>query len=214
MTLVCRRWHRLFYKERDLWRTLTLPVLPGQEQKWEGGVGRRLLRRVGGLVEALTLLPNWRDPAVWPGVPFDLGSLLSQLQPCSLKALECKDGSQPRNLAAVQLFSQLQSLQLNILHGMEGAAMAAIAQLQRLTRLDVHNRSELNEAGLPAAELQQLVRLPRLQRLKLQDIRIGLEGSLPLPPPATSLPSRHGAGAIVPRTHVACARRAARRRLL
>ncbi|PRW60130.1 F-box LRR-repeat 15-like isoform A [Chlorella sorokiniana] len=113
VTLVCRRWHRVYYEQPSIWRNLRLHVRPGPQQMWQTEVGCRVLRRVEGHVGLLSLV----NPSCWPQqTTVSLDSLLDQLQLGRLAGLHYGYEVWSPSLAGLQpLSNQLTSLEVKLL---------------------------------------------------------------------------------------------------
>lgn len=206
MTLVCHRWHQVFYEQPWMWSHLRLRILEGAEQKWESSIGRRLLQRVGSFVRTVYLQPagggwEWEPNAD----PISLDSLLAQLQPDSLEALQGDRCLVSTSAAALRRFFGLTHLELRV----PAAALAGegvLSQLSRLRHLTLQSKGDVPAAAVaaaaqlshlswlllaageggtfPAQHLHLLVQLPRLTDLILVD-----GGRPPLPPLVLPTPS-------------------------
>ncbi len=180
ITLVSRRWHRMFYSEPALWRSLELTAdsldkayADGQAQQWFAARAS-LLRRVGGFVQHLLYsealedfytqaldeedtdedqdhgLPNMQQLAADSGGEWQLGS--SVLAHLSPASLQC--------------------LHLDWV-AVDAAAAAALARFRSLTQLQINCSDEM-----PSCLLAALLSLPRLLRLELR-CDVGLPTGLP-----------------------------------
>jgi hypothetical protein len=184
LSLVCRRWHGVFWSERSLWRSLTLNVgrllkLPTAAQREQRRANRLCLeQRVGGMVADVhvrcSLADGWDQAgAAATAAATDTAlACLQQLQPGALTQLTLYWG--PELPAAL-----LQALprfgpglkQLHLRCGkLPAAATSALAQLTQLRWLNCSYTYEEEEEApdsLPPAAAQALSRLTQLTSLEL-----------------------------------------------
>ncbi|PRW05801.1 leucine rich repeat domain containing [Chlorella sorokiniana] len=183
VTLVSRRFQRLFYQQSSLWRSFTVHVRqPRTRERLEARLA--LLRRVAPHVTAFAVLPaNERQ-----GITLDGSNgqprLIDLLQPLppSLTALELGNEGLPLQLPPqtarlLQPFTAVRSLNLQILA--DAGDLVAVVQL--MPKLE-----ELSCSMQHCPDLQQLTRLTQLRHLYLRDS--GSAGGGVRPPTLSALP--------------------------
>ncbi len=167
ITLVSRRWHRVFYSEPDLWRSLELTAesldaayAEGKARQWFAARAN-LLRRVGRFVQHLSHSEALED--------FDDDMLevddSDEGQQVKLQQLAAASGSQWRLGSSVLAHlspAALQSLSLEW-PTLVAAAAAALARLSSQTQLQIDCGDQQ-----PRYLLASLASVPQLQCLELR----------------------------------------------
>ncbi len=156
ITLVCHRWHRLFYSEPALWRSLELPAkslayanVAGRAQQWFAAKAR-LLRRVGGFVQHL----KYKRTQSY----FQDG--YNKMLDVQQVAADC-GGEWQLGSSVLAHLSTVQSLRLEWIT-VDAAAAAALQRLTSLTQLYIEGDDDL-----PGSLLAALPSLPQLLSLRL-----------------------------------------------
>ncbi|KAL4419713.1 hypothetical protein ABPG75_006811 [Micractinium tetrahymenae] len=187
-TLVCKRWHLLFWEEGSAWQHVTLNFSQRRLQedsavakRWLRGK-QRLLARVALHVRALALrtdpLLGRSDAMLGSGWP---PALLRQLLPDRLLSLHldcchnqvltlrCRYGAAPFGAATCQRLSRLQSLHLDV--AVEESPSEALASLGSLTALALESLTLRLSASRCSiiSRLSQLTSLHRLRQLAVVD---------------------------------------------
>lgn len=198
ITLVSRRWHRIFYSEPELWRSLHLTVssanaaaAAGQAQQWFASKST-LLHRVGGVVQHL-VVADWRQTvgagagAQWASMQqladqyggWHLSSsVLAHLSPGALQSLRLHcEAVDEAAAAALQHFSGLLQLNLHCEGDVPSCVAAALPSLPQLQHLELAGSAM--PQGLPAA-LQQLPQLTTLSCVSKAGSLPGLSAVFPL----------------------------------
>jgi hypothetical protein len=218
VTLVSKRWRRLFYAEPSLWRRFTLrpPAGADADAAWQPTKNAQLAR-VAGLVAELDVFDlstaaGAGDPAAaarWDvsNPQWGLAAFLRLLPRDNLTVLHITVNRQQisEHLAAAALgFPQLLTLELGLVQLPRNVA-ALLRQLPRLQRFVYHSGplpaavvdsllqlSTLTSLELHSAEplppLQQLTRLTSLRSLKLSEHDERAEGEALEPPAPAALP--------------------------
>ncbi|KAI7839857.1 hypothetical protein COHA_006420 [Chlorella ohadii] len=158
ITLVCRRWHGVFYSEPAVWRSLELTATSLQKSATEGQAPQwfaakaRLLRLIGGFVQRLFYSQMIADEnQEWDII--DMQQLAA-------------DGASEWQLGS-SVLAQLSTASLEWLHlewaSVDAAAAAALVRLSSLTELalDCHGK-------LPRCAVAALSRMPQLLSLELR----------------------------------------------
>lgn len=201
ITLVSRRWHRIFYSEPELWRSLhltarslTAAAAAGQAQQWFASKST-LLHRVGGFVQHLVLADRRQTVGAGAGAQWASmqqladqyggwhlsSSVLAHLSPGALQSLRLHcEAVDEAAAAALQHFSGLLQLNLHCEGDVPSCVAAALPSLPQLQHLELAGSTM--PQGLPAA-LQQLPQL--------------CEQSRQLAWPERCVPSHPAAGAMV-----------------
>ncbi len=177
ITLVSRRWHRVFYSEPDFWRCVELVAEPLDRAASQGQARQcfaaqaSVLRRVGGFVQHLCcsqVLGTGGDKtpldtaqlAADSGSEWQLGSsVLAHLSPATLQSLRLEwvpvDATLP---AALGRFTGLTQLQVDYRGMLPSSLLATLLRLPQLLSLQLSSKEM---PGLSAA-LRQLTRLTQL----------------------------------------------------
>ena len=191
VTLVCKRFCRVFYSEPELWRRLHIGVWllnPCLVDTYKGFLEKRLIPMLWLLRElSMDSLPDQLAAsyisfaASWH--PAKLQSLqLGRLQPCesgstpmvfeamtrltalTRLALHCPQELPPAAVAALHSLSGLRSLAVSTDRGHSGDQLAPV--LQRLSAQLTH--LELQSQAVPPAVVAVIGSLSQLRRLRLQ----------------------------------------------
>ncbi|KAL4431089.1 hypothetical protein ABPG75_006345 [Micractinium tetrahymenae] len=171
VTLVCRRWQRVFYAEPSIWSTFQLvpgPALlrqsaPGACRAWLG-VQYRLLQRVAPAVATLVVRDSWCSDTASPDSPhLDTALALSLLSAPACTGLVLRTRSALADAAVQQVatLSRLTALQLSTPQVTPGTA-AALGTLHNLRAL------RLDTAALPDGACASLSRLGSLTLLDIE----------------------------------------------
>ncbi|KAL4419721.1 hypothetical protein ABPG75_006819 [Micractinium tetrahymenae] len=161
-TLVCRRWHRLFWEEGSAWRELTLDCSQLRPQDAPEAVNcwhakqRRLLARVGRHVRVLTvcLMQGGSDPLHH----HKAGQLLRLLAPTQLTSLTI-DHCKSKMARTLRRFTCLEQLDIKCGRLTPEAAARLLLSLPRLCSLQLD--MDRCDASLAAS----IARLPLLTKL-------------------------------------------------
>lgn len=181
ITLVCKRWHRVFHDQPRLWQTYCLAAPPSEvwealppdeRQRWLAAKSRQL-RRVAGVVTAAEF--RCADELLWlqhhsrsAGAGSLLAALVGVLQPAALTSLRLN--CCPAGQAAGVAEQVAQEAALDVLF--PPAAEAALTRFPRLTSLAVHvgasKRTDDQRAfQLSPAAAEALRQLRQLHHLSL-----------------------------------------------
>jgi hypothetical protein len=156
ITLVCKRWERLFYAESALWRHFLLrPADPAWPRDrcpdppagWVAAKHRQLAR-VAGLVQAFeagTEEPDYGRLACCGGRQFSLSAFLSRLRPEALSSAALWWEADAEALQQLPRFPSLTHLLLHYAFELPREAAGVISRMPQLQSLQLH-AGDLSEA--------------------------------------------------------------------
>ncbi|KAL4443582.1 hypothetical protein ABPG75_011319 [Micractinium tetrahymenae] len=178
VTLVCKRWSRVFYSTPGIWRQFAVAVpdlldFPEERQQQWAAARLGLLRRVAGMVESLRVFRGDGLQVVGAGSNAQPGDFVSCLTPQAAREV-CLLGFQDLTLPAIAVaaLAPLTCLERLALAGRKLPCNTA-AMLRQLSPSPV--RLNLRTEQLPSAVVEALPHL-----LQLTSLQLDCDGHLPL----------------------------------